>query len=68
MKNIYRIVHVAVIITVALFLATAAFAAKGKDFKPDPKGIELPDLDKDPGFYFLLAEQAEAGGHCIDLF
>ena len=30
--------------------------------RPGPKALELPNLERDPGMFFLLAEQAEAAG------
>ena len=30
--------------------------------RPSHKAVELPDLERDPGMFFLLAEQAEAQG------
>ena len=33
-----------------------------RESRSNSQGIELPDLEHDPGMYFLLAEQAEAQG------
>lgn len=39
-----------------------SFSATEKRHEPDRKAIELPDLEKDPGLFFLMGEQAEALG------
>jgi len=38
------------------------WAATSNKFEPDPKSIELPDLEKDPGFFFLMAEDSQVEG------
>lgn len=62
-------------VVVFLLISGASFAAQDKPqppkkplqgqqllVPPSPKSVSYPDLDKDPGFFFMLAEQAEMAG------
>lgn len=42
--------------------AVPSWGSKDRNYSPDPKTIEIPDLEKDPGYYFLMAEQSESAG------
>ncbi len=47
---------------VLLLVSGPALAANEKNQKPSHKSVSYPDLNKDPGFFFMLAEQAELAG------
>jgi len=63
MNNIKPFSKATLLMTVILLAFTAAASgAKNTDFVPDPSKIQQPDLEKDPGFFFLMAENAESAG------
>ena len=63
MKNGHVFFEVLAVFAMILFLSgPAALATNDKESLSDPKAIPLPDLEKDPGFLFLMAENSEAAG------
>ena len=61
-KNIPTCAVLAMLAAMLLLAAGQSFSATEKRHEPDRKAIELPDLEKDPGLFFLMGEQAEALG------
>jgi len=63
MKTLWRFRSMAIVSALVLCMIVApSLGAIENGRGPDPKTIDIPDLEKDPGFYYLMAEQSEALG------
>lgn len=51
-----------VAITASVLLSVPTISPASRGFVPDPKTIVVPDLAKDPGLFFLMAEESESAG------
>ncbi len=66
-----RNIKVCLVVVISLMLMTVgpwAYAGKENPRAMKTKSEDILDLDKDPGYYFLLAEQAEARGDMQAVF
>jgi len=63
MKTLWRCRSTAIALAaVFCMIATPSLGSIENERGPDPKTIDIPDLERDPGFYYLMAEQSEALG------
>ncbi len=63
MKTTLRILALSVVVaTLSLTTVSPLIAAQHKEPVPGSGTVDVPNLDRDPGLYFLFSEQAEAQG------
>ena len=61
-ERLKSVAAITVLVILVMVPALSAHAETGKGKLPGPDSVDIPDLDKDPGLYFLMAEQAAARG------
>ncbi len=63
MKTILRVLALSVVVAALTLTAfSPLFAAQHKDLLPGSGAVDVPNLDHDPGLYFLYSQQAEVQG------
>lgn len=61
-KYITSLLAFVIVVTATIHLSVPTICTASRNFVPDPRTIVIPDLAKDPGLYFLMAEESESAG------